>query len=103
LSSKPGNPPPPWFWGSTKKPTTGFEAKPGETVAISFEAKLEKTVAVDFEAKPVETVQPWFWGSTKKPVLLVATCTVQTEHDATQPLDRPATEYPTYVTIPGPL
>jgi alkanesulfonate monooxygenase SsuD/methylene tetrahydromethanopterin reductase-like flavin-dependent oxidoreductase (luciferase family) len=69
LRPKLGNPPPPWFWGSTKKPTTGFEAKLGETVATSFEAKLEKTVetgfeakaektvAADFEAKPLETAQ----------------------------------------------
>jgi hypothetical protein len=53
LRPNPGNPPPPWFWGSTKKPTTGVEAKPGETVTTSFEAKLEKTVAAGFEAKPL--------------------------------------------------
>jgi hypothetical protein len=46
LRSKLGNPPPPWFRGSTKKPTADFEAKPGETVASSFEAKLSKTVRV---------------------------------------------------------
>jgi alkanesulfonate monooxygenase SsuD/methylene tetrahydromethanopterin reductase-like flavin-dependent oxidoreductase (luciferase family) len=45
LRPKPGNPPPPWFWGSTKKPTAGFEAKSGEIIATSFEAKPEKTVA----------------------------------------------------------
>jgi hypothetical protein len=56
LRPKPGSPPPPWFWGSTKKPTTGFEAKPEETVATSFEVKLEKTVTTGFEAKPVKTV-----------------------------------------------
>jgi hypothetical protein len=48
--------PPPWFWGSTKKPTVGFDAKPGETVATSFEAKLKKTVVTSFEAKPEKTV-----------------------------------------------
>jgi hypothetical protein len=75
LRPKSGNPPPPWFWGSTKKPTAGFEAKPGETVATSFEAKLEKTVTAGFEAKPFETVatgfeakrqksSEWFWGQT---------------------------------------
>jgi hypothetical protein len=53
---KPENPPPPWFWGSTKKLTTGFEAKPGETIAISFQAKLEKTVATSIEAKLEKTV-----------------------------------------------
>jgi hypothetical protein len=52
-----GNPPPPWFCGSTKKPTAGFEAKPGETIATSFEAKLEKTVTAGFEAKPAKTVR----------------------------------------------
>jgi hypothetical protein len=60
LRLKPENPSPPWFWGSTKKPTTGFEVKSGETVATSFEAKLEKTVAAGFEAKPPETVTAGF-------------------------------------------
>jgi hypothetical protein len=60
LRPKPGNPPPPWFWGSTKKPTTGFEAKPGETVTTSFEVKLENTVATSFEAKPEKTVTVGF-------------------------------------------
>jgi hypothetical protein len=57
LRPKARNPPPPWFWGSTKKPTADFEAKPGETVATSFEAKLEKTVATGFEAKLVKTIR----------------------------------------------
>jgi hypothetical protein len=60
LRSKPENPPPPCFLGSTKKLTIGFEAKPGETVATSFEAKLEKTVATGFEAKPTKTVTTGF-------------------------------------------
>jgi hypothetical protein len=60
LRPKPENPPPPWFWGSTKKPTASFEAKPGETVTTSFEAKLEKTVATDFEAKKPKTVAVGF-------------------------------------------
>jgi hypothetical protein len=60
LRYKPGNPPPPWFWGSTKKPTTGFEAKPGQAVATSFETKPEKTVATSFEAKPEKTVAAGF-------------------------------------------
>jgi hypothetical protein len=60
LRPKPGNPALPWFWGSTKKPTTGFEAKSGETVATSFEAKLEKTVATSFEAKLEKTVTTGF-------------------------------------------
>jgi hypothetical protein len=60
LRPKSENPPPPWFWGSTKKPTTGFEAKSGEIVATSFEAKLEKTVATGFEAKPTKTIATGF-------------------------------------------
>jgi hypothetical protein len=56
LRPKLENPQPPWFWGSTKKPTIGFEAKSGETVATSFEARLEKTVAINFEAKLEKTV-----------------------------------------------
>jgi hypothetical protein len=60
LMPKPRNPSPPWFWGSTKKPTTGFEAKPEETITTSFEAKLEKTVATGFEAKLAKTVAAGF-------------------------------------------
>jgi hypothetical protein len=60
LRPKLGNPSPPWFWGSTKKSTTGFEAKPGEPVATSFEVKLEKTVAAGFEVKPLETIAAGF-------------------------------------------
>jgi hypothetical protein len=71
LRPKPGNPPPPWFWGSTKKPTTGFEAKLGETVTTSFEAKLEKIVASDFEAKPLETVATGFEAKPAKTVRVV--------------------------------
>jgi hypothetical protein len=60
LRPKLENPPPTWFSGSTKKPSAGFEAKPGETIATSFEAKLEKTVATGFEAKPAKTVAAGF-------------------------------------------
>jgi alkanesulfonate monooxygenase SsuD/methylene tetrahydromethanopterin reductase-like flavin-dependent oxidoreductase (luciferase family) len=70
LRPKPGNHPPPWFWGSTKKPTAGFVAKPGETVATSFEAKLEKTVATSFEAKPEKTVAAGF--EAKPPETVIA-------------------------------
>jgi hypothetical protein len=56
LRPKSGNPSSPWFWGSTKKLTIGFEAKSGETVATSFEAKLEKTVTIGFDAKPTKTI-----------------------------------------------
>jgi hypothetical protein len=70
LRHKPGNRSPPWFWGSTKKPTTGFEAKLGETVATGFEAKSVKTVTVGFEAKPLETVAT---GFEVKPAKTVAT------------------------------
>jgi hypothetical protein len=68
LRLEPGNPPPPWFWGSTKKPTAGFEAKLGETVATSFEAKLEKTVVAGFEAEPLETVATGFDAKSAKTV-----------------------------------
>jgi hypothetical protein len=71
LRPKPGNPPPPYFLGSTKKPTTGFEAKSGETVVTSFEAKLEKTVTVGFEAKPPETVAVGFEAKLVKTVRVV--------------------------------
>jgi hypothetical protein len=71
LRPKLGNPPPPWFWASTKKPTAGFEAKPGETIATSFEAKLEKTVATSFEAKPTKTVATGFEAKSMKTVRVV--------------------------------
>jgi hypothetical protein len=60
LRPKQGNPPTPWFCGSTKKPATSFEAKPGETVTTSFEVKLEKIVATGFEAKPEKTITTGF-------------------------------------------
>jgi hypothetical protein len=68
LRPKPENPPPPWFWGPTKKRTTGFEAKPKETVATSFEAKLEKTVATSFEAKLEKAVTTSFEAKLEKTV-----------------------------------
>jgi hypothetical protein len=71
LRPKSGNPPPPWFWGSTKKPTAGFEVKPEETVATSFEAKLKKTAATGFEAKLAKTVAAGFEAKPVKTVLLV--------------------------------
>jgi hypothetical protein len=60
LRPKLGNPPPLWFWGSTKKPTADFEAKSRETIATSFVAKLEKTVATGFDAKPAKTITTGF-------------------------------------------
>jgi hypothetical protein len=48
LRPKPGNPPPPSFWGSTKKPMTGLEVKLRGNITTSFKAKLEKTVATSF-------------------------------------------------------
>jgi hypothetical protein len=71
LRPKSGNTPPPWFWGSTKKPTTSFDAKPGETIATSFEVKLEKTVATGFEAKPAKTVATSFEAKSAKTVRVV--------------------------------
>jgi hypothetical protein len=66
LRPKLGNPPPPGFWGSTKKLTTGFDTKLGEIVATGFEAKSEKTIATDFEAKPEKTVATGFEAKPKK-------------------------------------
>jgi hypothetical protein len=66
LRPKPGNPPPPWFCGSIKKPTTGFEDKPGETVFTGFEAKPEKTVITSFEAKQEKTVTTGFEAKPEK-------------------------------------
>jgi hypothetical protein len=60
LRPKPENPSPPWFWGSTKKPTTGIKAKLEKSVATDFEAKSEKTVTPGFEVKPPETVTTGF-------------------------------------------
>jgi hypothetical protein len=71
LRPKPRNPQPPQFLGSTKKPITGFEVKPGETVATSFETKLEKTVIAGFEAKPLETVATGFEVKPAKTVRVV--------------------------------
>jgi hypothetical protein len=68
LRPKPGNPPPPWFWGSTKKPTTSFEAKLKKTVAASFETKPPKTVATGFEAKLTKTVAAGFEVKPKETV-----------------------------------
>jgi hypothetical protein len=68
LRPKPGNPQSSWFWGSTKKSTTGFEAKPKEIVATSFEAKLEKTDATGFEIKPAKTIATGFEAKPMKTV-----------------------------------
>jgi hypothetical protein len=83
LRPKPGNPPPPWLWGLTKKPTASFGVKPEETittcfeaklektVATGFEAKLEKTVTAGFEAKPLETINTGFEANPAKTVRVV--------------------------------
>jgi hypothetical protein len=71
LRPKSGNPPPPWFWGSTKKPTTGFEVKLEETVTTSFEAKPAKTIATGFEAKLLETIATSFEAKPAKTVRVV--------------------------------
>jgi hypothetical protein len=60
LRPKLGNYPHLGFEAQPRKPTTGFEAKLGETVTTSFEAKLEKTVTTGFEAKPLTNRRPWF-------------------------------------------
>jgi hypothetical protein len=71
LTPKSENPPPPWFWGSNKKPTVGFEAKPRKTVTIGFEAKPAKTVTAGFEAKPLETIATSFEAKLMKTVEVV--------------------------------
>jgi hypothetical protein len=58
--SKLGNPPPPWFWGSTKKLTASFEEKLREIVATSFEAKPAKTITTGFESKPAKAIVEGF-------------------------------------------
>jgi hypothetical protein len=68
LSPKPRNPPPPWFYGSTKKPTIGFEAKPKKTITTGFEVKPEKINATGFEAKPDKPVPTGFEAKSEKPV-----------------------------------
>jgi hypothetical protein len=68
LRSKPGNPPSPWFWGSTKKPTTGFESKPGEIVATGFEAKPAETVWVVLRPNHSQTVDLGFEAQPRNPL-----------------------------------
>jgi hypothetical protein len=53
------------------KPTTGFEAKLGETITTSFEVKLEKIIVVGFEVKPLETVTTGFEAKPVKTVQVV--------------------------------
>jgi hypothetical protein len=67
LRPKPKNPPPPWFSGSTKKLTTGFEAKPGETVATGFEAKPAKTVRLILRPNHSQTVDLGFEAQPRNP------------------------------------
>jgi hypothetical protein len=67
LRPKPGNPPPPWFWGSTKKPTAGFEGKLREIVATSFETKLEKTIRVVLIPNHSQTIDLGFEVQPKNP------------------------------------
>jgi hypothetical protein len=71
LRPKSGNPPSPWLCGSSKKLITGFEVKPGETIAAGFQAKPRETVVAGFEAKPPETVATSFEVKLGKTVLLV--------------------------------
>jgi hypothetical protein len=67
LRPKLGNPPPPWFRGSTKKSTTSFEAKPGETVATSFEAKPLETVRVVLRPNHSQTIDLGFEAQPRNP------------------------------------
>jgi hypothetical protein len=116
-----------WFWEPNHQTVaTSFEAqieKPYTTLVLRLN---QETVATDFEVKPEKPSQwfwgqttnkmfQWFWGQTaNKPSILVLRLNQKTRaphlhvHGAdctrvTQPLDRPATEYSTCVTIPGPL
>jgi hypothetical protein len=66
LRPKPRNPPPPWFWGSSKKSTTGFKAKLGETVATGFEAKPMKIVTAGFKGQTARNRRSRFWGQTTR-------------------------------------
>jgi hypothetical protein len=71
LRPKPGNPPPPWLCGSSKKLITGFEAKPGETITAGFQAKPWEIVVAGFEAKPSEIVATDFEAKPEKTILVV--------------------------------
>jgi hypothetical protein len=62
---------PPCFSATIKKPTTGFEAKLGETIAIGFEAKPKKTIATAFEAKSEKTIATGFEAKPEKTVQVV--------------------------------
>jgi hypothetical protein len=92
------------FWDQTGiNHPNGFEAKPLTNHPNGFETKPLTNRLNGFEAKPLTNRSAWFWGQTKKPTLLVSLCTMQTAHSVIRPLDHLATEYLTYVTIPGPL
>jgi hypothetical protein len=67
LRPKLKNPPPPWFWGSTKKPTAGFEAKLPETVVTGFEPKPTKTVRVDLRPNHSQTIDLSFEAQPRNP------------------------------------
>jgi hypothetical protein len=46
---------------------TGFEDKPGETVATSFDAKLEKTIRVVLKPNHSQTVDLSFEAQPRNP------------------------------------
>jgi hypothetical protein len=92
------------FWGQIRRNRRHqFWGQTGENRRHWFWGQTSENRPSGFEAKPLTNCRPWFWGSTKKLTLLVSTCQVQTAHGATQPLDRPAIEYPISATILGPL
>jgi hypothetical protein len=92
------------FWGQTgRNHRHHFWGQTGENRRHWFWGQTSENRPSCFEAKLLTNRRHWFKGSTKKPVLLVSTCTVQTAHSATRPLDYPATEYLTCATILGPL
>jgi hypothetical protein len=87
------------FWGQTgRNRHHRFCGQSGRNHPSGFEVKPLTKRPSGFEVKPLTNRQPWFWGTTKKLTLLVSSCTVQTAHSVTWPLDRPAC-----ATIPGSL
>jgi hypothetical protein len=109
----------------TKSEMSVLRPKPGNPPHLSFEAQPRNRPPVlrPNQKKPSPPVlrpnwlkpSEWFWGqTTHKPSTLVLRLNQETRASSlhvpgadrtrcTRPLDRPATEYPTCATIPGPL
>jgi hypothetical protein len=96
-----------WFWGTNQeivvlilmsKSTNSscqFWGTNRETRSHWFWDQTGINHPSGFEAKALTNRWPWFWGQINKLALLVSTCTVQTVHNVTRPLDSPITKYPT--------